>query len=35
MRLHAAFSSNGFDWQIEPNSIEWQVPPGVDKPEYG
>lgn len=36
MRLHAGFSKDGIDWQIEPKAIEWKREDGdVEPPEYG
>lgn len=35
MRLHAGFSSDGFKWNIDPSPISWNLPDGVDVPEYG
>lgn len=35
MRLHSGFSDNGIDWRISPNPIEWRLPEGVEKPDYG
>jgi beta-1,4-mannooligosaccharide/beta-1,4-mannosyl-N-acetylglucosamine phosphorylase len=35
MRLHSGFSDDRFDWQIDPEPIEWQTPEGVAQPDYG
>ncbi len=35
MRLHSGFSNDGFHWDISPDPIEWNLPKGVSKPEYG
>lgn len=35
MRLHAGFSPDGVSWDIDPDPIDWDVPTGVEKPEYG
>lgn len=35
MRLHAGFSKNGIDWEIEPEPIQWGLLNGVEAPEYG
>jgi beta-1,4-mannooligosaccharide/beta-1,4-mannosyl-N-acetylglucosamine phosphorylase len=35
MRLHAGFSSNGMDWEINNEEIAWKIPDGVEHPEYG
>lgn len=36
MRLHGGRSTNGTDWQIYPEPIEWILDePGVEQPEYG
>ncbi len=35
MRLHAGFSSDGFTWDIDPSPISWNLPAGVEAPEYG
>ncbi len=35
MRLHAGFSEDGVDWRIDQEPISWNVPPGVEPPEYG
>lgn len=35
MRLHAGFSEDGVQWQINPEPIQWILPEGVETPEYG
>jgi beta-1,4-mannooligosaccharide/beta-1,4-mannosyl-N-acetylglucosamine phosphorylase len=35
MRLHAGFSADGLHWEIEPKPIVWDLPQGVEAPEYG
>lgn len=35
MRLHSGISINGLDWSIDERPIEWIIPEGVSKPEYG
>lgn len=35
MRLHAGFSADGYEWQIDHKPIDWVVPNGVESPEYG
>lgn len=35
MRLHAGFSADGASWRIEPYPIQWELPGGVEVPEYG
>ena len=35
MRLHAGLSPDGLNWDINPEPIEWELPVGVEKPEYG
>jgi len=36
MRLHAGVSDNGFDWEISPMPIKWQLDdPILEPPEYG
>ncbi|MFN8140134.1 MAG: glycoside hydrolase family 130 protein [Fimbriimonadales bacterium] len=35
MRLHPGFSDDGIEWRIRHEPIEWQLPDGVETPEYG
>lgn len=35
MRLHAGVSDDGMAWTIEPDPIDWILPEGVDRPDYG
>lgn len=35
MRLHAGFSQDGLNWEIEPEPFEWILPEGVERPTYG
>jgi beta-1,4-mannooligosaccharide/beta-1,4-mannosyl-N-acetylglucosamine phosphorylase len=35
MRLHAGFSGDGINWEIDNEPISWLVPQGVEQPEYG
>lgn len=34
MRLHAGFSEDGINWDIEPDPVEWKLHDGVEPPEY-
>lgn len=35
MRLHAGFSNDGLCWKIEEEPITWNLPTGVEPPDYG
>ncbi len=35
MRLHAGLSDDGFSWALSPDPIQWNLPDGVEYPEYG